>query len=351
MSNAALATAAEPSLHSLQERLLNDYQRDFPLTPAPFADIAVQLGSDQRTVLETLRALSKEGILSRVGPVFRPNAVGASTLAAMAVPADDLERVAAIVSRFPEVNHNYEREHRYNLWFVVTAESRGALAGALERIEREAGLPLLPLPMLREYHIDLGFHLHHSPGGAGPSAREQDAGPATVDAVADPAGWDGQLIEAIQLGLPLVEHPYRAVGERAGITEQAVLSGIRAMQAGGAIKRFGVVVRHHPLGYRANAMVVWDVADGRVDALGGELGRIGCVTLCYRRPRRLPEWRYNLFCMIHGKDRQEVLRCLGEIETGLGIGEVPHEVLFSRRQFKQRGARYRGNGRAEGGVH
>ncbi|MEA3291089.1 MAG: Lrp/AsnC family transcriptional regulator [Pseudomonadota bacterium] len=337
-------------MNALEQRLLNDYQRDFPLSPEPFSDIAAQLGSDPRTVLSTLRALSEAGVLSRVGPVFRPNAIGVSTLAAMAVPAHDLQRVADIVSRCPEVNHNYEREHRFNLWFVATAEDREALARTLESIERETGYPLLSLPMLREYHIDLGFHLHRA-RGVRPHSTGSDEIRSGAQSGSASGSSDEKLIEAIQLGLPLVEHPYRAAGERVGISEQAVLKGIRSMQSSGAIKRFGVVVRHHELGYRANAMVVWDVAADRVDILGRELGGIECVTLCYQRPRQLPEWRYNLFTMIHGKDREEVLRCIGEIVTSLDLQETPHEVLFSKRQFKQRGARYRGNGGGSSPVH
>jgi DNA-binding Lrp family transcriptional regulator len=109
----------------------------------------------------------------------------------------------------------------------------------------------------------------------------------------------------------------------------------------GIIKRLGVVVRHHELGYRANAMVVWDVPDERVDVLGQQLGRQDCVTLCYRRPRRLPDWPYNLFCMVHGRDRDDVRACIGRMAEGLGLETVPHTVLFSGRRFKQRGARYR----------
>ena len=143
----------------LEQRLLNEYQRGVPLTPTPYADIARELGVYETTVIETLRRLETEGLVSRVGAVFRPNRVGASTLAAMAVPAGDLERVAAIVNQFAEVNHNYEREHRYNLWFVVVATDANRLAGVLDEIERRSGYPLLDLPLEQEFFIDLGFDL------------------------------------------------------------------------------------------------------------------------------------------------------------------------------------------------
>jgi DNA-binding Lrp family transcriptional regulator len=140
-------------------RLLNEFQRDFPLCPAPFAELAARLGVAEKVVLGGLEKLRREGKISRVGAVFAPKRIGASTLAAMAVPAERLDAVAAAVNRFPEVNHNYEREHRYNLWFVVTAASEGRLQATLGAIEKAAGYPLMPLPLLEEFHIDLGFPL------------------------------------------------------------------------------------------------------------------------------------------------------------------------------------------------
>jgi DNA-binding Lrp family transcriptional regulator len=143
----------------LEQRLLNEFQQGMPLTPNPYADIARQLGVYETTVLETLRRLQTEGVVSRVGAVFRPNRVGASTLAAMAVPQDEIEAVAAIVNEFDEVNHNYEREHEFNLWFVVVAMDEDRLQQALVDIEAACGYPVLNLPLLDEFFIDLGFDL------------------------------------------------------------------------------------------------------------------------------------------------------------------------------------------------
>ena len=152
---------------------------------------------------------------------------------------------------------------------------------------------------------------------------------------------DNRLIAAIQNGLPLAPRPWAEIGARLNMPETEVIERMEALQENGYIKRLGIVVRHHELGYNANAMVVWDVPDDRVQAVGDALGRQRCVTLCYQRPRRLPHWPYNLFCMIHGKDRQRVLDYIDQITGELGLQEIPREVLFSGRRFKQRGARYR----------
>ena len=148
-----------PLLSELDRRLLDEFQRDFPLEPRPFVRIAEELGTTESKVLERLGYLKRYGALSRVGAVLRPNQVGASTLAALAVPPAELESVAALVSAYPQVNHNYEREHLYNLWFVLTASDRAGIDRVLEAIAERTGLQPLDLPMLDDFHIDLGFAL------------------------------------------------------------------------------------------------------------------------------------------------------------------------------------------------
>jgi DNA-binding Lrp family transcriptional regulator len=151
---------------------------------------------------------------------------------------------------------------------------------------------------------------------------------------------DCQLIAAIQGGLPMDPRPYAMVGKQIGMSEEQVIARVGEMQESGVIKRMGVVVRHHELGYTANAMVVWNVPEERLDEVGNALGSQPCVTLCYQRPRRLPEWPYNLFCMIHGRSREAVLALIERMVQGLGLEDIEHQVLFSGRRFKQRGARY-----------
>lgn len=149
-----------------------------------------------------------------------------------------------------------------------------------------------------------------------------------------------QLIASIQNGLPIADRPYAEISDQLGISEAEVINRISSLIERGLFKRFGVVVRHHELGYRENAMVVWDIADDQVQAVGNQIKTYPFITLCYRRPRQLPEWRYNLFCMIHGKSRDEVTQLLQEMISENSWRDVPHEVLFSKRRFKQCAANY-----------
>jgi DNA-binding Lrp family transcriptional regulator len=151
---------------------------------------------------------------------------------------------------------------------------------------------------------------------------------------------EARLLTAIEEGLPLVSRPYLEVAKRLQAGEKFVIERLESLIARGIIGRFGVVVRHAELGYDANAMVVWDVPEERVPMVAAQMAAFPVVTLCYRRPRRLPVWPYNLFCMIHGRDRDTVLRQIDELRRTLALADVAYAVLFSRRRFKQRGARY-----------
>ena len=317
--------------------LLNRFQRDFPLTSYPFRVIAERLGWSENEVLAALRRLKEEGKVSRVGAVFATRRLGVSMLAALAVPPARLDAVAQLVNDYPEVNHNYQREHDFNLWFVLTAATATRLQAVLAEIGNEAGLPVLDLPLLEEFHIDLGFDLR-SGGRQSPAATARTAadGSATVEL----GESDRALLAALQLGLPLVGRPYRALAQALGWSEQEVLERLRHWLERGVIKRLGVIVRHRALGYRANAMVVLDVPDAEVGAVGRALAAESGVNLCYRRPRRLPFWPYNLFCMMHGGQREEVLERIERLRVERNLAIYPHAALFSTRCFRQRGAYY-----------
>ncbi|WP_292938425.1 AsnC family transcriptional regulator [Noviherbaspirillum sp.] len=150
---------------------------------------------------------------------------------------------------------------------------------------------------------------------------------------------DRAIIVATQQGLPLVARPYHAIAERLNLDAEEVMARLRRMQETGVIRRIGVVPNHYAIGYRANGMTVWDVADEMVDELGERVGRLDFVTHCYRRPRRLPQWPYNLFAMVHGHNREEVEAQIARIKDVLGDHVRAHDVLYSTRILKKTGLR------------
>ncbi len=151
---------------------------------------------------------------------------------------------------------------------------------------------------------------------------------------------DRAVLARVAQGLALVGRPFAVLGRAAGTTESDAIRRLRHLKVNGAIKRMGLIVRHHELGYRANAMVAWDIDDVEVDTVGARMAALPFVTLCYRRRRAPPRWPYNLFAMIHGTDCAVVRAQIDRAITELGLRDQPHAVLFSRRRFKQRGARY-----------
>ncbi len=156
---------------------------------------------------------------------------------------------------------------------------------------------------------------------------------------------DRRIVLATQQGLPLDPRPYAVVAAQVGASEAEVLQRIERLRARGAIRRIGAVPNHYALGYRANGMTVWDVDDERVDELGRRVGALDFVSHCYRRPRHRPHWPYNLFAMVHGRDREEAERQIAIIADLLGNACRAHDVLYSTRILKKTGLRFVGPNR------
>jgi len=154
-----------------------------------------------------------------------------------------------------------------------------------------------------------------------------------------PDDTDQRIIRATQGGLPLVAHPYQAIAEQLGLDEREVLQRLQQLLDVGIIRRIGAVPNHYAIGYAANGMSVWDVADEHADRLGELIGALASVTHCYRRPRHLPEWPYNLFAMLHGATRDEVQEQAKQIKALLGVHCRQHDILFSTQILKKTGLR------------
>ncbi|WP_011301128.1 Lrp/AsnC family transcriptional regulator [Cupriavidus necator] len=317
------------------EAMLYDrIQRDLPLHPRPYRQLAGELGLCEHDLLSLLARDLGTGRISRIGAVFAPNVIGVSSLGALAVEPAQLDRVAACVSTCSAISHNYARRgHRHNLWFVAGARDRDALDAVFADIAARTGLTPLDLPMEREYHIDLGFSLRDS-GSRQPRRATRTPGPVQPDAD------DWRLIAALESGLPLAPQPFHALALRTRIPLDRILERLAHWCESGVIRRLGVVLHHGRFGYQHNAMCVWDVPDSRVDAFGIRLSRMPGVTLCYRRTRSAPDWPYNLFAMVHARDAQASREALARINEQVGLSQLPGAVLVGTRCYKQRNTRY-----------
>jgi DNA-binding Lrp family transcriptional regulator len=147
-------------MDELDRALINTLQGGFPVCERPYAEVAARLGSDEQTVIARIGSLLERGLLSRFGPMYHAEQMGgALSLAAMQIPPDDFERVTGIVNRQPQVAHNYERNHRLNMWFVLATETPDGQQEAITRIERETGYPVFNMPKIREYFVELKLHV------------------------------------------------------------------------------------------------------------------------------------------------------------------------------------------------
>ncbi|WP_226482542.1 Lrp/AsnC family transcriptional regulator [Natrinema amylolyticum] len=330
------------AIDDVDAALIDGYQSGFPVEERPFRRVGADLGINESAAIERVRALREAGIVRRFGAVLNPPVIGSSTLAAVQAPADRFEEVAAIVNDYRQVNHNYARDHEWNMWFVVTAGSRAARDDILADIERRTGCDVLNLPMLTDYYIDLEFPVVNGDRFARESLEERLDSSATrisEEAAGDLSALEAELLLEIQDGFPLSATPYRDIAESVGYAVEDVLAAVERLLESGCLKRIGCVINHVVTGFDANCMVVWDVPDESLDEWGERAGGLPYVTLCYNRPRRPEqEWPYNLFTMIHGRDPEAVDAKIDELAAD--YLPVDHERLYSTETLKQTGARY-----------
>jgi DNA-binding Lrp family transcriptional regulator len=322
-------------MDELSRQFINRYQGGFPIEEQPFASVAADLGTDPATLLSTIRELIDDGLLSRFGPSYDASSMGGSlTLAALSVPDDRFEEVTELVNDMPEVAHNYQREHALNMWFVIATETPELLQQTIDRIEQAANLPVYNFPKLQTFYLGLWLIVDESDGvSTQPIPGPLKQGGMIIDEL------DRKIVQATQAGLPLQTAPYTEVAGACGCDTQTVMQRMRLMLERGVIRRIGAIPNHYRLGLRSNGMSVWDVDDDKLLELGARVGRLDFVSHCYERPRQLPLWPYNLFAMVHGHDRDEVMRKLEQIVDLLGPDCRQHDVLFSTRILKKTGLR------------
>jgi DNA-binding Lrp family transcriptional regulator len=328
-------------LDEVDAALVDGFQSGVPVAERPFRAVGEALGVSEADALARVERLRERGVFRRFGAVLNPPVIGSSTLAALRVPEDRFDAVADVVNDYRQVNHNYRRDHAWNMWFVVTAGSRERRDAILDEVAARTGLSVLSLPMLTDYYIDLEFPVVNDDRFARESETETrvDATRIGEAATGDLSPLEADVLLAVQDGLPLSRTPYADVAREVGAPTEAVLAAVEDLLARGCIKRIGCVVNHVVTGFDANCMVVWDVPDDALDDRGRAVGALPYVTLCYHRPRRPDQgWRYNLFTMVHGREQAAVDRVIDDLATD--HLPYPHERLYSTETLKQTGARY-----------
>lgn len=317
---------------------INRFQGGFPLAERPFSIVAADIGLSEDALIQLVDRLLDKGLLSRFGPLYDAEAMGGGlTLAALSVPDPLFGAVVEQVNALPDVAHNYRRDHLLNMWFVVASSRPDGVTRALRRIQRDTGFPVYDFPRRRAFYLGLWLELREDGFVSTVPVPGEVACKSTLSVRLD--ALDRLLIHATQAGLPRVAQPYRAVGEAIGVDEEQVIVRLQCLLDGGVIRRIGAVPNHYRLGLRANGMTVWDVPEQWTEELGQQLGGMEAVSHCYERPRHPGIWPYNLFAMVHGHDRHEVLNKMECLRCELGEPVRGHEVLFSTAILKKTGMR------------
>lgn len=316
-------------MDSEDKRILSLLQTEFPVVARPFDALAERLGTEPAALVARVRRLAEGGVIRRIGPVFDSRRLGyTSTLAAARVPAERLAEVAERVSRLPGVTHNYERQGDYNLWFTLTAPSEKEIGGTLDALGEETDIVFHSLPALVVYKIRAVFGTDDVSSGSPP---RKESPPAELD------DKQKQLVRALQDGVEIEAEPFASVAKRVGRPVEEVLSQICAWREGGVIRRFGAVLVHRRVGYRANGMAVFNLPADRVDEAGRMLAERPEITHCYSRPP-LPDFPYTLYAMIHGQSEEAVRSLAARLTEETGAAD--HVVLFSVTEFKKSPMRY-----------
>lgn len=317
----------------LDKRLVSIIQTDFPVAERPFDVLADRLNTTPDDVLARVGRQESAGAIRRLGAVFDSRSLGyVSTLVAARMPAERVDEVAERVNRIHGVTHNYLRDHAYNLWFTLTSPSQADLDATLGTLRADTGIAdFHSLPALKVYKIRVVFDLTDQLP-AGPAAP-----PSSADAPVVLSDAQKELVRFLQESVPLVARPFDEIAARLGWPPERVVGQIEQWRQAGVIRRFGAVVNHRRLGFRANGMAVFAVPPERVDLAGRCLARCPDVSHCYLRPP-LPAWPYTLYAMVHGHDEPAVRHRVTTLSRDLGAPAFT--VLFSTREFKKVSMRY-----------
>lgn len=338
---ASNADNAHAELSDLDRRILSAIQGGFPVTSRPYAQLAQDFGCSEADALASVAGMRASGVIRRIGAIFDSARLGyRSTLCAIAAPPERIEEVAAVISAYPNVTHNYEREDRYNVWFTLIAPSQERITEILAEIAKKTGIDdILDLPAIRLFKIKVDFDL------TGEKTGRCEAPPATRPADTESVVLSDEekaLVRLLQDDLECVERPFEAVAARlreGGVDadEAWVIDRTREWVSARVVRRFGAAIKHHKTGFTANAMGAWIVPEKRADEVGAIMASFREVSHCYERPTA-PTWPNNFYTMIHGRSRQDCVDVAARIREATGLPEP--RLLYSTREFKKISMRY-----------
>jgi DNA-binding Lrp family transcriptional regulator len=323
-------------LDDIDKKLINAVQKDFPLIEEPFFDLGLRLGISSGEVLRRIDRLKRDGAIGLIGPVIDARRLGyQTTLVAVQVAEGQLDQAAETISQHPGVSHCYEREHRFNLWFTLAVPASADMENELRKLVSLASTEaVLNLPAVRVFKIGTYFDV------AGdnellPNTRVNHTSPLPENI--DLSSAERTVINELQVDLPLVPRPFDLMSAHVSMDVEEFLNQCRSLQKRGIMRRFGALIRHHQVGFGANAVVCWATEPASVEMAGRKIAKFPQISHCYQR-RTTHLWTYNLFGVIHSRSREACKRTITQISQKTGLDK--YEVLFSSREFKKIRVKY-----------
>jgi len=310
-------------------RLLSAIQQSFPLAPRPYAQLSNDLGLSPDDVMKRIAALRHQGIIREISGIFDASALGyQQTLAAFAVPPEQLDAAGTIVAQHPGVSHCYGRQHHVNLWFTL-AVSPQSILGLEKTVKLLAGTcnasQALTLPTLKRYKLQVQFDLlsegfapEETPALRITSPTSQAPQPVRSTPPPHLSEDQSHAIQALQVDLPVQEDPFSPLAEMAQTSVDGLLMHAHDFVRAGYLRRYAAVLHHRAAGAAANLLVAWDVPDQDADAAGRQAATVPAVSHCYLRPRA-EGWPYNLYTMIHGHTKRDCLQSTQQVAAAAGL--------------------------------
>jgi DNA-binding Lrp family transcriptional regulator len=326
----------QQQLDAIDKRLLNEIQWVFPLVDRPYLEIAKRHEISEEDVMHRIAFMKNMGIIRQINAIFDTRRLGyKSTLIAFAVKPDKLDYVAGKVNEHPGVSHNYERNHEYNMWFTLAVPPGSDLKQDLDRMASLEGvLKHRVLPTLKLYKIGVRLDMvNKDPDKLEPTDKVKHLNQDKIQL----NERDREFIRELQKDLAVVPEPFKELANSLGVTTTELFAKAIEYENNGIMRRFAAILRHREAGFVANGMVVWQVPENRVDEVGFRLAAFPQVSHCYRRPI-YPDWKFNLFSMVHARTLQAAEKIAVEMSETVGIKD--YQILFSSREFKKERVKY-----------
>jgi DNA-binding Lrp family transcriptional regulator len=322
-------------LDDVDKRLMNLLQSNFPLAPEPYGLLAAKAELDETELRTRTQRLLDERIIREITPIFDTRALGyESMLVAAKVDSENPHRAAKIINSHPGVSHNYLRTHEFNLWFTIATppDSELGLEGTLEVLQRLTGAESIrQLPTLCLFKINMNLEME---GGTEALAAAVEAAPPRELEAQPYDETDVAVIRALQGPMAVVDRPYDAAAEEAGMSTEAMLDHLRGMVDRKILRRVAAILYHRRAGFSANGMGVWRVPEERILDVGGRMSAVRGISHCYQRPT-YADWPYSVFTMAHGRSKEECDAVLDSIADEHDLHGDDRATLYSSTEFKK----------------